>query len=49
MLKNFAHIDHIVQATEDQAENFNHFVRLVSVVLYCGQKVALHLEVSFVI
>jgi hypothetical protein len=49
MLKKFAHIDHIVQATEDQAENFNHFVRLVSVVPYCGQKVALLLEVSFVI
>ncbi len=49
MLKTFAHIDHIVQATEDQVENLNHSVRLVSVVPYCGQKVALLLEVSFVI
>jgi hypothetical protein len=49
MLKKFAHIDHIVQATEDKAENLNHSVRLVSAVPYCGQKVALLLEVRFVI
>jgi hypothetical protein len=49
MLKKFAHIDHIVQATEDQAENLNHSVRLVSVVPYSRLKVALLLEVSFVI
>jgi hypothetical protein len=49
MLKKFAHIDHMVQATKDQAENLNHSVRLVSVVPYSGLKVALLLEVSFVI